>query len=65
MELILSGALTVIIYIIIYILGGGVGGGFFRHSIKLEKVGLTVFKFQSISIHRIELIVSVPKYSVK
>ena len=39
-------------------------GGFFRHSIKVEKVGLTVFKFQSISIHRIE-IVSMPKYSVK
>ena len=63
MKQILSGALTIIIYIYIYFLCGG-GGDFFRHIIKLEKVGLTVFKFQSISIHCIE-IVSIPKYSVK
>ena len=62
MKQILSGALTIIIIIYIFFLWGW--GGFFRHSIKLEKVGLTVFKFQSISIHRIE-IVSMPKYSVK
>ena len=61
MKQILSGALTIIIYIYIFLRGWG---GFFRHSIKLEKVGLTVFKFQSMSIHCIE-IVSVPKYSVK
>ena len=65
MKQILSGALTIIIYIYIYIYFFFAGvGGFFRHRIKLEKVGLTVFKFQSISIHCFE-IVSMPKYSVK
>ena len=63
MKQILSGALTIIIYI--FSLGWG-GGGLFRHSIKLENVGLpvTVFKFQSKSIHGIE-IVSMSKHSVK
>ena len=61
MKQILSGALTIIIDI--FSLGWG-GGGFFRHSMKLENVGLTVFTFQSISIHGIE-IVSMSKHSVK